>query len=76
MIFDLRRPIVEKPNNKGRLSKIQEEKKWNQTQSKLQSLLYRQKEQLKKEILQKRDILEKELKMQIQVRIVFSNDLL
>ncbi|XP_065199486.1 nucleosome-remodeling factor subunit NURF301 [Planococcus citri] len=64
---------VEKTNNKARLSKIQEEKKWNQTQHKLQNLLYRQKEQLKKEILQKRDILEKELKMQIQKEIHAQN---
>lgn len=58
---------ADKTNNKSRSIKQQEERKWNQTQSKLQVLLYRQKELLKKEILRKRALLEKELQMQIQV---------
>lgn len=56
------------PDVKSRLAKLQEERKWNQTQAKLQVLLYRQKEALKRDILRKRSLLEKELQMQIQVK--------
>lgn len=46
---------------------IQEEKKKNHIQSKLQILLFRHKELLKKDIMKKRALLEKELLIEIQV---------
>lgn len=53
---------------KDRSGKLQEEKKRQQIQTKLQVLLFRHKELLKKDILKKRALLEKDLQIQIQVK--------
>lgn len=53
---------------KDRSGKLQEEKKRQQIQTKLQVLLFRHKELLKKDILKKRALLEKDLQIQIQVQ--------
>lgn len=52
----------------SRSGKLQEEKKRQQIQTKLQVLLFRHKELLKKDILKKRALLEKDLQIQIQVQ--------
>lgn len=68
------RPVEKvSPNNRSRLSKQHDEKRWQQTQAKLQMLLQRQKEVLKRDILRKRALLEKDLKIQIQVRVPFDS---
>lgn len=51
----------------GPIKDSQEEKRKNHIQSKLQILLFRHKELLKKDILKKRALLEKELQIEIQV---------
>lgn len=53
-----------------RARESQEEKKKSAIRSKLQVLLFRQKEMLKKDILKKRALLEKELQIEIQVQQV------
>lgn len=54
-------------NAKSRTGKWQEERKRQQIQTKLQVLLFRHKELLKKDILKKRALLEKDLQIVIQV---------
>jgi nucleosome-remodeling factor subunit BPTF len=49
----------------------QEERRRQQVQTKLQVLLFRHKELLKKDMIKKRALLEKELQIEIQVRRMF-----
>ncbi|XP_044734089.1 nucleosome-remodeling factor subunit NURF301, partial [Chrysoperla carnea] len=61
-------PVKEESSNAAKIrnNKILEEKRKAATRSKNQVVLFRQKEQLKKEILKKRALLEKELQIDIQ----------
>jgi nucleosome-remodeling factor subunit BPTF len=52
----------------GKWRESQEERRRQQVQTKLQVLLFRHKELLKKDMIKKRALLEKELQIEIQVR--------
>lgn len=55
-------------NRAGKIRDSQEHRRKQQVHSRMQVLLFRHKELLKKDILKKRALLEKELQIDIQVR--------
>lgn len=56
-------------NRAGKLRDSQEQRRKQQVHSRMQVLLFRHKELLKKDILKKRALLEKELQIDIQVKL-------
>jgi nucleosome-remodeling factor subunit BPTF len=60
-------PVVSRSRT-GKWRESQEERRRQQVQTKLQVLLFRHKELLKKDMIKKRALLEKELQIEIQVR--------
>lgn len=57
-------------NRSAKLKDTQEQRRKQQMHSRMQVLLFRHKELLKKDILKKRALLEKELQIDIQVNIM------
>lgn len=55
---------------KRKKEEVVEQKRSKQNATKLTALLYKHKEQLKAEILKKRALLDKELQLQVQVRLL------
>lgn len=60
-------------NRSAKLKDSQEQRRKQQVYSRMQVLLFRHKELLKKDILKKRALLEKELQIDIQVMLITNN---
>lgn len=59
-------------NRSAKLKDTQEQRRKQQVYSRMQVLLFRHKELLKKDILKKRALLEKELQIDIQVMLIIN----